>query len=174
LHAEGRDRVRRPAAGSAGGGSLRELTLTEIGFYHLTRTTLPDALARLLDRTLRSGQRALVLCPDAARVKALDTALWSVDEPAWLPHGSVADGDAELQPIWLSVTPDPANGARFLFLVDGTELPEGGDFDRVFDLFDGNDADSVAAARVRWRLAGESGHALTYWKQSPNGWEKGA
>ena len=41
--------------------------MAEIGFYHLTKTALPEALARLLDRTLQSGQRALVLCPDAAR-----------------------------------------------------------------------------------------------------------
>lgn len=146
----------------------------EIGFYHLTRTALPEALARLLDRTLRSGQRALVLCPDAARLKALDTALWACPEPVWLPHGAAADGDADLQPVWLSTTPDAENGARFLFLVDGADTGHSGDFDRVFDLFDGNDADQVTAARARWVSAKDRGHTLTYWKQSPRGWEKGA
>ena len=148
--------------------------MTEIGFYHLTRTALPEALARLLDRTLQTGQRALVLCPDAARLKALDTALWACPEPAWLPHGTEADGDPDLQPVWLSTTPEPANGARFLFLVDGAETDRGGDFDRVFDLFDGNNPDNVASARDRWRTAKATGHALTYWKQGPRGWEKGA
>jgi DNA polymerase III subunit chi len=147
--------------------------LAEIGFYHLTRTALPEALARLLDRTLRAGERALVLCPDQTKLKALDTALWACAEPAWLPHGTAADGDPDLQPIWLSIEPEATNGARFLFLVDGVETNRSGEFGRVFDLFDGNDADKVAAARDRWRVAKDSGHALTYWKQGPRGWEKG-
>lgn len=147
--------------------------MVEIGFYHLTRTTLPDALARLLDRTLKAGKRALVLCPDAARMKALDTALWACPEPAWLPHGTPADGDPDLQPVWLSTEPEPANGARFLFLVDGTETDRSAAFDRVFDLFDGNDPEKVAAARNRWRAAKNRGDELTYWKQGARGWEKG-
>jgi DNA polymerase-3 subunit chi len=148
--------------------------VAEIGFYHLTRTGLPDALARLLDRTLKSGQRALVLCPDHERLQALDAALWACAEPAWLPHGTRADGDPDLQPVWLSNEPEPANGARYLFLVDGAHTDRSAEFDRVFDLFDGNDAAKVAAARDRWRAAKQAGHALTYWKQGPRGWEKGA
>ena len=148
--------------------------MAEIGFYHLTKTALPEALARLLDRTLQSGQRALVLCPDAARLKILDTALWACPEPVWLPHGTPADGDADLQPVWLSTEPEPANGARFLFLVDGADTERTREFDRVFDLFDGNDPEKVAAARVRWSAAKASGHVMTYWKQGPRGWEKGA
>ena len=148
--------------------------MAEIGFYHLTRTGLPEALARLLDRTLQAGQRALVLCPDLARLKALDTALWACPEPAWLPHGTAADGDPDLQPVWLDIQPEAANGARFLFLVDGANSERSGEFDRVFDLFDGNDAEKVVAARDRWRTAKNAGHALTYWKQGPRGWEKGS
>lgn len=148
--------------------------MVDIGFYHLTRTALPEALARLLDRTLKSGQRALVLCPDAARLKALDAALWACPEPAWLPHGTQVDGDPDLQPVWLDTEPEPANGARFLFLVDGADTDRSDAFDRVFDLFDGNAAEKVAAARDRWRVAKANGHGLTYWKQGPRGWEKGA
>jgi DNA polymerase-3 subunit chi len=144
-----------------------------IGFYHLTRIGLPEALARLLGRTLQAGQRALVLCPDAARLKALDTALWACPEPAWLPHGTATDGDADLQPVWLSTEPEPANGARYLFLVNGADTERRDAFDRVFDLFDGNDPETVAAARLRWRTAKDAGHTLTYWKQGARGWEKG-
>jgi DNA polymerase-3 subunit chi len=148
--------------------------VAEIGFYHLTKTALPGALARLLERTLLAGQRALVLCPDKQRLQALDSALWACPEPAWLPHGTEADGDPDLQPIWLSTVPEPANGARFLFLVDGAITDRSSDFERVFDLFDGNDPEKVTAARERWRRAKEGGHGLTYWKQGPRGWEKGA
>jgi DNA polymerase-3 subunit chi len=146
--------------------------VVEIGFYHLTRTALPEALARLLDRTLKAEQRALVLCSDAAQLKALDTALWACAEPVWLPHGSAADGDPDLQPVWLSTEAEPANGAQFLFLVNGANTDRIGSFHRVFDLFDGNDPESVVGARSRWRAAKESGHALTYWKQGQQSWEK--
>jgi DNA polymerase-3 subunit chi len=41
--------------------------MSEIGFYHLTRSTLEQALPQLLGRTLAAGERAVVLCPDAER-----------------------------------------------------------------------------------------------------------
>jgi DNA polymerase-3 subunit chi len=146
--------------------------MTEIGFYHLTRSTLAQALPQLLVRTLAAGHRALVLGPSAADLDALSTALWA--QPAWLPHGTAADGDPDLQPIWLSPTPEPLNGARFLFLVEGAATDRLAAFDRVFDLFDGNSPDAVAAARLRWKAAKDAGHTLAYWQQSETGWQKKA
>ncbi len=70
--------------------------------------------------------------------------------------------------------PEPANGAHFLFLVDGAETDQLERFERVFDLFDGNDADAVSAARLRWKAARDAGHALAYWQQTERGWEKKA
>ena len=67
----------------------------------------------------------------------MSAALWA--QPEWLPHGTAADGDPDLQPIWLSTDPEPLNGARFLFMVEGAETDRLEEFDRVFDLFDGND-----------------------------------
>ncbi|HUB44465.1 MAG TPA: DNA polymerase III subunit chi [Acetobacteraceae bacterium] len=147
--------------------------MTDIGFYHLTRSSLTKALPQLLARTLAAGQRALVLCSDADRVATLDRALWEADDP-WLPHGTEADGDPTLQPIWLATDSTALNGSRYLFLVDGTANARLEAFDRVFDLFDGNDASAVEAARDRWRSAKAAGHSLTYWQQGARGWEKKA
>lgn len=144
--------------------------MTEIGFYHLTRSPLTKALPPLLARTLAAGQRALVLGPDAARLEDLSTALWA--QPTWLPHGSAADGDPDLQPIWLSTDPTALNGAKFLFLTAGADTDQIPRFDRVFDLFDGNDPDAVAAARVRWKTWKAAGHGLAYWQQTETGWQK--
>ncbi|GGG21719.1 DNA polymerase III subunit chi [Caldovatus sediminis] len=149
--------------------------MTEIGFYHLTRTTLEQALPRLLGRVLAAGGRAVVLCGEEERLRALDAALWLSADPDWLPHGTRATGHAELQPIWLTTEDEPApNGARFLFLVDGAESARLGEYDRVLDLFDGTDGAAVAAARRRWAAAKAAGHALTYWQQGPGGWTKKA
>jgi DNA polymerase-3 subunit chi len=148
--------------------------VSEIGFYHLTRSGLSQALPQLLGRTLAAGERAVVVCPDAARVAALDQMLWDCAEPNWLPHGTEADGDAALQPIWLADDDAAPNGARFLFLVEGAVSARLEAFARVFDLFDGNDEAAVAAARERWRAAKAAGHVLTYWQQGPKGWAKQA
>jgi len=147
--------------------------MTDIGFYHLTRSTLAKALPQLLARTLAAGQRALVLCGDAEHVAALDRALWEADDP-WLPHGTEADGDAALQPIWLGTGDTAPNNARYLFLTEGTASARLEAFDRVFDLFDGNDPSAVEAARNRWRVAKAAGHSLAYWQQGARGWEKKA
>jgi len=146
--------------------------MTEVGFYHLTRTDPDQALPPLLGRTLAAGERAVVRAGSEARVAALDEALWASQDPDWLPHGTARTGHAELQPIWLTTLGENPNGARFLFLLDGLgcfDLPA---WARVFDLFDGQDPAAVAAARTRWTVAKDAGAALAYWQQTDKGWAK--
>jgi DNA polymerase-3 subunit chi len=146
--------------------------MARIGFYHLTRTGPEAALPKLLGRVLAEGGRAMVLSCEAERIAALDASLWVCGDPDWLPHGTPASGNADLQPIWLTTEDGAApNGARFLFLLDGVESAALDAFDRVFDLFDGRDENAVAAARRRWAAAKAAGHELTYWKQTARGWE---
>jgi DNA polymerase-3 subunit chi len=146
--------------------------MTQIGFYHLTRTDVASALPALLGRSLGAGKKVLVLCGSKARVEALDAALWLSQNPDWLPHGTAATPRPDWQPVYISeVEVNPA-GAKFLFLVDGVSSADVSAYTRVFDLFDGNDEESVAAARMRWKLAKDAGHDMVYWKQGPGGWEK--
>lgn len=144
--------------------------MTEIGFYHLTRTGVTDALPPLLGRTLQAGKRAVICCA-AGRVAVLDRDLWLCAEPDWLPHASAATGAPEPQPIWITERDESPNGAQYLFLLDGGAATLDR-YERVFDLFDGKDDRAVAEARDRWRAAKAAGHVLTYWQQGPRGWEK--
>ena len=146
--------------------------LTDVGFYHLTRTGPDQALPPLLGRTLAGGERAVVRAGSDARVATLDAALWASQEPDWLPHGTARTGHAALQPIWLTTLEENPNGARFLFLLDGQPCPDRLQWTRVFDLFDGQDPGAVAAARTRWAAAKALGAALTYWQQTDRGWSK--
>jgi DNA polymerase III subunit chi len=146
--------------------------MAEIGFYHLTRTTIDQALPPLLGRSLAAGQRAVIRCGSAERLAALDNTLWLSASPDWLPHGTAATGRAEHQPIWLTEADEAPNGARFLFLIDGSFSERMAEYDRVFDLFDGNDEAAVAAARRRWVAAKSGGHQLSYWQQGAQGWER--
>ena len=149
--------------------------MADIAFYHLMRMPLDQALPKLLGRVLSTGGRALVLCGSEERVSALDTALWVCPDPDWLPHGTKASGHPTMQPIWLTTEDVPAvNGARFLVLVDGADSSHLAEYDRVLDLFDGQDPEAVAAARRRWSAAKAAGHALSYWQQGDRGWEKKA
>ncbi len=146
--------------------------MAEIGFYHLTRTPADQALPALLGRTLKAGQRAVVKLGSDARVAELDAALWACMEPDWLPHGTAATGDADMQPIWLATDDGSPNGARYAFLLDSVQSARLDAFERVFDLFDGRDEEAVRAARLRWTATKAAGHVLTYWQQGAKGWEK--
>ena len=152
--------------------------MTEIGFYHLLRTSLDEALPQLLAKTLERGERAVVKAGSAERVGQLDDALWKWSpgnrNDSFLPHGTAKDGNAERQPIWLTDDDDNPNGATFLFLTDGAESDAVGDYARCFNLFDGRDDEAVAHARDRWKAWKDAGHDLTYWQQGDRGWEKKA
>ncbi len=147
--------------------------MTEIAFYHLQASPLEQALPKLLERTIEGGKRAVVKAGSEERIEALNGLLWTYAQRSWLPHGSAKDGSAEDQPIWLTTEDENPNGAQFLFLTDGAASARVGEFDRCFELFDGNDAEAVAAARARWAAYKDAGHALTYWQQTAAGrWEK--
>jgi DNA polymerase-3 subunit chi len=147
--------------------------VTEVSFYHLYRR-VEDALPRLLERVVASGQRAVVLAETDERVEALNSLLWTYSQDSFLPHGSARDGFAQEQPIFLTAAEENPNGATILVVVD-ERLPDfAAGFSRVLDMF--NDSEpSKQAARERWRLYKGAGHAVTYWQQDEGGrWEKKA
>ena len=147
--------------------------MTDIGFYHLTRSTLVQALPRLLEKVHASGARAVVMTGSEERTGALDTVLWTYDPTTFLPHGTARDGDAEEQPIWITHQDENPNGASILVLTDGAVSERIGDYARCLEMFDGNDEDAVQRARARWKDYAAAGHSLTYWQQSPSGsWEE--
>lgn len=148
--------------------------MTEIGFYHLLDTPLERALPKLLEKVIASGARAVVMAGSEERIEALNAALWLYHPNAFLPHGSVRDGFAAEQPIWLTAEDENPNDATVLILTDGAESAGIDGFERCLEMFDGSDADAVAAARGRWKAYAEAGHGVTYWRQNENGgWEKG-
>ncbi|MBF0129914.1 MAG: DNA polymerase III subunit chi [Alphaproteobacteria bacterium] len=147
--------------------------MTRVDFYHLQKWPLHKALPQLLEKVLASGSRAVVMAASPERVEALNTLLWTYDPASWLPHGSSADGNPDLQPVWLTdaeETPSPVPGVPVvLVLTDGRDSPAKAGFARCLDLFDGNDPAAVDAARARWRACREAGHEIFYWQQTDGG-----
>jgi DNA polymerase III subunit chi len=148
--------------------------LAEIGFYQLLSTPLERALPKILERGRALGYPIVVRAGSAERVAQLDSVLWTYEEASFLPHGTVRDGNAAAQPIWLTERDDNPNQATMLVLIDGLEAVDLSTFVRCADIFDGSDESAVEAARGRWRRAREAGHNLTYWQQTATGWERRA
>lgn len=146
--------------------------MTAIRFYHLQRTELERALPTMLERSLARGQRAVVRCPDSARVERLTERLWTLRADSFLPHGSAEDGDGADQPVWLTEGEDVPNGADLLFLTEGVEPASLDGWALVCTLFDGRDPAAVALARQQWKRWKAAGHELEYWQQTESGWQK--
>jgi DNA polymerase-3 subunit chi len=148
--------------------------MTDVRFYHLTRSRLEAVLPVMLEKTLERKQRAVVMAGSQERVEALTGHLWTWQDRGFLPHGSEKDGFAEDQPVWLTARDENPNGAQVLFLTDGATSERLAAYDVCAILFDGADEAAVAAARESWRAYKAAGHEVTYWQQGEGGWDKQA
>ncbi|MFV0369140.1 MAG: DNA polymerase III subunit chi [Hyphomicrobiaceae bacterium] len=147
----------------------------DVLFYHLERQPLERVLPSLLEKTIERGWRAVVQSGSQERLEALDLTLWTYRDDSFLAHGMGKDGNSEHQPIYLTTGSETPNGAGVRFFVDGACAEDFDGFVRLVYLFDGNDPDAVATARLQWTAAKKAGCAVTYWQQSPSGgWKKKA
>ena len=138
----------------------------QVDFYQLGRDPLAAVLASIATRVLASGGRLLVVTADEAQAEAIDEGLWTSSVESFLPHGLIG---AE-QPILISASPEPANGARNVAIVDGVWRDEALGFDRAFHFFDDS---SIEAAREAWRaLKGREGVEPRYWRQEDRRWRQ--
>jgi len=146
----------------------------DVLFYHLQRQPLEAVLPALVEKTLARGWRAVIRAGSPERVQALDELLWTYREDSFLPHGTPADGDPAGQPVLLTLEDNALNGADCAFVTDGAGLPSG-TFERIVLLFDGNDEEALARARLAWKDVKARGFDATYWQQDDSGrWQKRA
>jgi len=149
--------------------------MTEVLFYHMTESTLEQALPGLLEKSLERGWKVVVQAGTPERIEALDAHLWTYRDETFLAHGATRDDTQDQQPVWLTTENDNPNNANIRFLVDGAEPDDLSGYERAVYMFDGHDNDAVEQARKRWKIETAAGYELTYWQQKPNGgWEKKA
>lgn len=143
-----------------------------VDFYQLTRDPAPAASAMLARKTLEAGERLLVVAADAALLEEIGTTLWATAPERFLAHGRAGGPHDARQPILLSDTADPANGARFVLLADGEWREPDAGCARVLYLFD---EPGKQAARVCWSTLGKrAGIERRYWRQDESGrWVEG-
>lgn len=150
--------------------------MAEVFFYHLTESTLDEALPTLVEKSLGRGWRAVIQSGGEGKRDELDAHLWSYRSDSFLPHGRDGDARPADQPVFLTVSPDNPNGAQIRFLVDGARPPDNlAGYDRVVLMFDGLDEQALHEARGHWKALKAENHDLAYYKQKPDGgWEKAA
>ncbi len=146
--------------------------MTEIRFYHLTRKTLEVALPEIIYKAYSRGSRAIIRTDTEAEAERLNDILWTFHPNSFLPHGCKVDGNAGMQPVWLTSGEDNPNNADILFIT-GTASDNGLEtYSLTCLLFDGHNEEAVKKARERWKIYNETGHDMTYWQQTGKGWEK--
>jgi DNA polymerase III subunit chi len=148
--------------------------MTEIWFYHLQRQPLERAMPALIEKSLEKGWRVTVQARSEERLDALDSWLWTYSDASFLAHGRARDGDAGLQPVYLTAGIENPNGAALRLFVEGADIAPAlaaADvaYARVVNLFDGNNDDEVLLARAQWKELKGLGLPLSYWQQDSAG-----
>ncbi len=148
--------------------------MTEVLFYHLQNMSLESVLPPLLEKSLERGWRVVVQSTTQERAEALDAHLWTYRDDSFLPHASWRASDLADQPIVLAMEEGNPNGANVRFLVDNATLPADAEsYERMVLVFNGDDADSLAAARGAWTQCKSRGFEVTYWQADERGrWQR--
>ena len=140
-----------------------------VDFYQLSQTPVEGTLPQLTAKMREAGARVLVVSADEVQLARISDGLWAVKDQ-FLAHAPAGGPHDARQPILLTDTLDPANGATFLALADGQWRDGATVFERVFLLFDGSTIDD---ARATWRsLDGRDGLERNYWRQEQGRWIK--
>lgn len=149
--------------------------MTEIRFYHLQKQNLDAALPLILEKAYKSGYKTIVRMKDNIEVERMAKHLWAYRQNSFLPHGSLKDGKAAFQPIWLTDKTDNSNDANTLILTQGQTDENLETYDLCCEMLDGHSDEQIKSARSRWKQYQEKGFEVTYWHQSETGaWEKKA
>jgi len=146
-----------------------------IDFYHLSKSSLDEALPKLASKAYESGKRIKIKVGGELRVDFLSSLLWTFDEESFLPHGVKKDGFADMQPIYLSSDDENPNGATLLFAVDGADinLENTQGFERILYIFDSNNENELSKARTTWLAFKGNAGERHYWQQTPAGsWQE--
>src|SRR5690606_35445397 len=136
-----------PPASASGCSTVLWPTITraelDVVFYHLTETTLEEALPPLVEKSLERGWRVAIQTGSEERRDALDARLWTYADDSFIPHGTDREPHAAEQPVVLTTGTANINNAVIRFLVDGAEPGPLDEYQRAGFLFDGHDMSQV-------------------------------
>lgn len=139
-----------------------------VDFYQLSRDPVEVALPLIARQVMKAGERLLVVSADEELLGRIGSSLWAFSAESFLANGHQGEGYEDRQPILLSSRPEPANGAKFISIVDGQWRDECLAFERTFFFFNGSTIED--ARRVWSRLRSQQGAERHFWKQEGGRW----
>ena len=149
--------------------------MAEIRFYHLQRQSIEEALPKLAELVIKSGNKGLIKVADKNTAKQIDKALWTYSPESFLPHDFEGSKYASEQMLFITSKNENPAAAKMAILINGEKIEDLSAFDRILYMFEGKLDEIISAARQDYKDFKSLGYDMSYWQQKDEGgWEKKA
>ena len=147
--------------------------MSEVFFYHLTKTTLEIALPKILERALSEKWSIEIRTSANTNLDEISNAIWRGPEESFLPHCLEDHEDSQDYPIVLCKSP-LKDWRDCLIVVDQADLKENEvkNYKRVCLIFDAKIEVELSKARKSWKKLSEEGIKTIYWSEDKGRWVK--
>ena len=147
--------------------------MSEVFFYHLTKTTLEIALPKILERALSEKWSIEIRTSANTNLDEISNAIWRGPEESFLPHCLEDHEDLQDYPIVLCKSP-LKEWRDCLIVVDQGDLKENEvkNYKRVCLIFDAKIEVELSKARKSWKKLSEEGIKTVYWAEENGRWVK--
>ena len=147
--------------------------MSEVFFYHLTKTTLEIALPKILERALSEKWSIEIRTSANTNLDEISNAIWRGPEESFLPHCLEDHEDLQDYPIVLCKSP-LKDWRDCLIIVGQADLKENEvkNYKRICLIFDAKIEVELSKARKSWKKLSEEGINTVYWAEDKGRWVK--
>ena len=147
--------------------------MSEVFFYHLTKTTLEIALPKILERALSEKWSIEIRTSANTNLDEISNAIWRGPEESFLPHCLEDHEDLQDYPIVLCKSP-LKDWRDCLIIVGQADLKENEvkNYKRICLIFDAKMEVELSRARKSWKKLSEEGINTAYWAEDKGRWVK--
>ena len=147
--------------------------MSEVFFYHLTKTTLEIALPKILERALSEKWSIEIRTSANTNLDEISNAIWRGPEESFLPHCLEDHEDLQDYPIVLCKSP-LKDWRDCLIVVGQADLKENEvkNYKRICLIFDAKIEVELSKARKSWKKLSEEGINTSYWAEDKGRWVK--
>ena len=147
--------------------------MSEVYFYHLTKTRLEVALPKILERALSADWSVELRIGVEANEEPISDAIWKGPDDSFLPH--CLEDNEKLYDYPIVLSKSPLSQLRdCLIVIEQAELKnnEVEKFKRVCLLFDSKNKVELTKARASWKSLSDAGVNTVYWAEDQGTWKK--
>ena len=147
--------------------------MSEVFFYHLTKTTLEIALPKILERALSEKWSIEIRTSANTNLDEISNAIWRGPEESFLPHCLEDHEDLQDYPIVLCKSP-LKDWRDCLIVVGQADLKENEvkNYKRICLIFDAKIEAELSKARKSWKKLSDEGINTVYWAEDKGRWVK--